>query len=148
MIARDELVRMFKELEPATQLDVWNEFVWENDGKVFNLNYCMDAIDNQKNFWQSRADVYDGNKDNPGFFEDVWEIEVAKMVQLSKNYRFDEKYIRYYIDEDIDEWVMESSNHVLDLIKKAWDDVPIYETDTFVAWFGKYVMNKLNGKGE
>ena len=147
MIARDELVRMFKELEPATQLDVWNRFVFENDGKEFDLNYFADAVDSQKNFWTARQDVYEDNKGDDDF-EDMWEIEVAKTVQLSKNYRFHEKYVRYYMDKDIKEWVLESSNYVLDLIKKAWDDTPIYETDTFVAWFGKYVMDKLNGKGE
>lgn len=147
MVARDELVRMFKELEPNTQLDVWNQFVFENDGEEFDLNYCEDAIDNQKNFWECRKEVYEDNSDRPGFFEDVWEVEVAKTVQLSKNYRFHEKYVRYYYDAEIREWVLESSNYVLDLIKKRYD-VPMYEHDVFVEWFGKYVMDKLNGKGE
>ncbi len=146
MVARNELVRMFKELEADTQLDVWNRFVFEKDGDEFNLNYCTDAIDNQKNFWEARHEVYADNLGEDGF-EESWEIEVAKTVQHSKNYRFNDEYVRYYYDYSIKDWAVESSNYVLDLIVKRYD-VPMYEHDVFVEWFGKYVMDKLNGKGE
>ena len=68
---------------------------------------------------------------------------MAKTVQISKNYRYHDKYVRSYYDASVKEWVLESSNNVLDLIKKCYD-VPMYEHDVFVEWFEKYVMDKLN----
>ncbi len=145
MINRDELIRLFKELNPATQLKVWNQFVFENDGDEIGVYYGQDTVDSQECFWEYRREVYHDN--NGEGFEDIWEVEVAKTIQHSKNYCFKHKYVRYYYDTSIDEWILESSDNVLDLIVKKYG-VPMYEQDVFVVWFGKYVMNKLNGKGE
>lgn len=145
MISRDALVNLFKELDEKTQLEIWNKFCYEcgdlpPDENPLGVLYYCDNITERKDFWATAREVYVDNDED----QDDWESEVAQRVLNSPNYAPGHKYIRDSWDEKANVNRMITSDSVIDLIRKTDWGVPLYETDTFVAWFGKAVMEQLN----
>lgn len=137
MFEKNELVMIFKALNPETQVKVWRDFSFDDkdEGTPAPTDLTCVFIDfNNEEFWEFFEDLCNDNEENIHPC-----VEAIRMASISKNYRWDNKFVRFVYDNEVKDCVLWGSDSIVELMG-CYNGTPVVETDEFTSFLDSWLQ--------